>query len=386
MPRSIIHADMDAFYASVEQKDNPELKSKPVIVGGSVESRGVVCAASYEARRFGIHSAMPTARAKRLCPGGIFLAPRMDRYYEVSCQIRRIFEGFTPLVEPISLDEAFLDVTGSLRLFGTAVEIGRKIKAQVRSETGLTVSVGIAPNMFLAKLASGRCKPDGFLEIPEEKKIEFLDSLEVGDLWGVGEATAGLLRGWGIRTVEQLRSIPAATLRQKLGKTGDSLLELARGEDSREVVPDSEAKSIGSESTFPVDISDIEPLESAVLEHSEGVAARLRESGLQARTVTLKVKFADFTLTTRSETLQAPTDRTDLIASTATGLLRRHNRLRGGAVRLVGVSVSQLSAGSERQLALFGQKEDEKRRKLDKAVDRIRGKLGDDSIKRARLL
>lgn len=377
---------MDAFYASVEQKDRPELKGKPVIVGGSVEARGVVSAASYEARGYGVHSAMPTATAKRLCPNGVFLPVRMERYQEVSHQIRDLFERFTPLVEPLSLDEAFLDVTGSVRLFGSAVEIGWKIKTTVKEETELNVSVGIAANMFLAKLASGMCKPDGFLEITEEEKLEFLAPLPVSDLWGVGKATAESLGEWGIRTVGQLRSIPPASLERKLGKAAETLLELARGEDDREVVPDLEAKSIGSECTFAVDISDVEALESVVLEHSEDVSARLRAAGLQARTVTLKVKLADFTLTTRSETLLEATDRTDLIAGTARALLRGHNKARGRAIRLVGVSVSQLTAGTERQLSLFDQTEEEKRRKLDQTVDEIREKLGEGSIKRARLL
>jgi len=386
MRRSIIHADMDAFYASVEQKDQPELKGKPVIVGGSAESRGVVSAASYEARKYGVHSAMPTAIARRLCPDGVFLPVRMVRYQEVSHQIRSIFEQFTPLIEPLSLDEAFLDVTGSTRLFGSAVEIGRKIKAKVREETELTVSVGIAPNMFLAKLASGMCKPDGLLEITEEEKLAFLEPLQVDELWGVGKATAEALREWGIRTVGQLRSIPQSSLEQKLGKAAKTLLELARGEDDREVVPDLEAKSIGSECTFAVDVSDFEALEPVVLEHSEDVSGRLRAAGLQARTVTLKVKLADFTLTTRSETLLEATDRTDIIAGTARALLHGHRKARGRAVRLVGVSVSLLTASTERQLSLFDQTEEEKRRKLDQTVDRIRGKMGEDSIKRARLL
>jgi len=377
---------MDAFYASVEQKDRPELKGQPVIVGGSVEARGVVSAASYEARGYGVHSAMPTATAKRLCPNGVFLPVRMERYQEVSHQIRDLFERFTPLVEPLSLDEAFLDVTGSVRLFGSAVEIGWKIKTTVKEETELNVSVGIAANMFLAKLASGMCKPDGFLEITEEEKLEFLAPLPVSDLWGVGKATAESLGEWGIRTVGQLRSIPPASLERKLGKAAGTLLELARGEDDREVVPDLEAKSIGSECTFAVDISDVEALESVVLEHSEDVSARLRAAGLQARTVTLKVKLADFTLTTRSETLLEATDRTDLIAGTARALLRGHNKARVRAIRLVGVSVSQLTAGTERQLSLFDQTEEEKRRKLDQTVDVIREKLGEGSIKRARLL
>ncbi|MBI2193598.1 MAG: DNA polymerase IV [Planctomycetes bacterium] len=377
---------MDAFYASVEQRDHPDLRGKPVIVGGSPESRGVVSAASYEARRFGVHSAMPAAHAKRLCPHAVFLPVRMQRYQEVSARIRSIFESFTPLVEPLSLDEAFLDVTGSIRLFGPAAEIGRQIKEMVRQQTDLTVSIGIGPNMFLAKLASGYQKPDGFLEIREEEKLAFLEPLDVTRLWGVGEATAQVLHESGVRTIGHLRNVPLSVLRSKLGKTADFLLELAHGEDAREVVPDAEAKSLGSESTYPEDVSDIESLETTALEHAEQVAFRVRSARLQARTVTLKLKFADFSLSTRSRTLADATDRTDVIAGTALALLRRHDAARSRPVRLVGVSVSQLSAASERQASLFGREEEERRRSLDRAVDEIRSKMGEDSIKRGRLL
>ena len=384
MRRSIIHADMDAFYASVEQRDDPELRGKPVIVGGSPKSRGVVSAASYEAREFGVHSAMPTSQASRLCPHGIFLPVRMEKYREVSLQIREVFEYYTPLVEPLSLDEAFLDVTGSERLFGPPDVIGREIKARVKAETDLIVSIGVAPNKFLAKLGSGFCKPDGFIQITEEGKLEFLDSLEVRQLWGVGASTARVLHDVGIRTVGQLRKVPAELLEHRIGKAAGFLVQLASGEDDRDVVPDTEAKSIGSECTFPVDISEPETLETVALEHAEDVASRLRASGLKARTVSLKAKLADFTLTTRSETLDEPTDRTDLIGRVSAELLRNHNRLKGRAVRLIGVSVSQLTRCEEQQLSLFEAEEDRKRRKLDKTVDRIREKHGDDSIKRAR--
>ena len=384
MRRSIIHADMDAFYASVEQRDDPELRGKPVIVGGSPKSRGVVSAASYEAREFGVHSAMPTSQAGRLCPHGVFLPVRMEKYRDVSLQIREVFEYYTPLVEPLSLDEAFLDVTGSERLFGPPDVIGREIKARVKAETDLIVSIGVAPNKFLAKLGSGFCKPDGFIQITEEGKLEFLDSLEVRQLWGVGASTARVLHDVGIRTVGQLRKVPAELLEHRIGKAAGFLVQLASGEDDRDVVPDTEAKSIGSECTFPVDISDTETLETVALEHAEDVASRLRASGLKARTVSLKAKLADFTLTTRSETLDEPTDRTDLIGRVSAELLRNHNRLKGRAARLIGVSVSQLTRCEEQQLSLFEAEEDRKRRKLDKTVDRIREKHGDDSIKRAR--
>lgn len=383
-PRSILHADMDAFYASVEQKDHPELKGKPVIVGGPPQSRGVVAAASYEARRFGVHSAMPSSQAKKLCPHGVFLPVRMERYQELSAQILEIFESYTPLVEPLSLDEAFLEVTGSIRLFGPPAEIGRNLKCKVLDNTGLTVSIGIGPNMFLAKLASSLCKPDGLLEIREEEKLAFLEPLEVTRLWGVGDATAQILEEYGIRTVGHLRKAPLSFLRQKLGKAADFLVELAHGNDTREVIPDAQAKSIGSESTFPADITSLDALEAAVLEHAEQVAYRLRAGGLKARTIHLKIKFADFSLATRSETLEEATDRTDRITNLATHLLQRHAPPR--PIRLVGVSVSQLTVQSEHQTTLFNSDEEKRRRNLDKAVDSIRNKLGEESIKRGRLL
>ena len=382
MTRAIIHADMDAFYASVEQKDNPALAGKPVIVGGAAESRGVVSAASYESRQFGVHSAMPTARAQRLCPHGVFLPVRMARYQVVSRQIRGLFECYTPLVEPLSLDEAFLDVTGSVRLFGPAAEIGRKLKAEVRQKTGLTVSIGVAPNKFLAKLASDYGKPDGFVEVTDEAKLAFLEPLEVTRLWGVGGATARVLRECGVRTIGHLREVPLDLLERKLGTSAETLLDLGNGEDDREVVPDAEAKSIGSESTFPVDVSDIYALETVALKHAETVASRLRACGLRARTVHLKVRFSDFTLTTRSATLDEATDRTDLIAGAATDLLRRHEHVRRRSVRLIGVSASQLTSCGEHQLQLFGPNDDQRQRNLDQAVDTIREKLGEHSIRR----
>jgi DNA polymerase-4 len=234
----ILHVDMDAFYASVEERDNPRLVGKPVIVGGKPEGRGVVAAANYEIRKFGVHSAMPTSQALRLCPAAIVLPPRMDYYAEISRQIREIFDRYTPLVEPLSLDEAFLDVTGSAGLFGPAVEIGRRIKQHIKQELNLVASVGVAPNKFLAKIASDLNKPDGFLVVEQDRVQEFLDPLPVGRLWGVGRVSNTVLEGFGIRTIGQLRAQSANVLRQKFGKTGDHLWQLAHGIDSRPVVPD----------------------------------------------------------------------------------------------------------------------------------------------------
>ena len=386
MERSIIHADMDAFYASVEQLDNPELNGKPVIVGGSPESRGVVSAASYEARKFGVHSAMPTAHAKRLCPDGVFLPVRMGRYHEVSIQIRKILQSFTPLVEPLALDEAFLDVGGSQRLFGTAEEIGKDIKSRILDETGLVVSIGIGPNKFLAKFASDYDKPDGFCVIREKDKLTFLEPLEIRSLWGVGAATARVFAELGIKTVGQLRKTSLPVLRQKLGKNADFLQQLSHGEDHRDVVPDSDAKSIGSESTYPVDVIDLETLETTIWHHAEDVAGRLRSSDMEGRTVHLKVRLSDLSLTTRSETLVEPTSRTDLVASIAARLLRGHSKLKDRPIRLIGVSVSQLTSHPKPQLQLFGDERDEKMRAVDQTIDTIRERMGDALIKRGRLV
>jgi DNA polymerase-4 len=251
---------MDAFYASVEERDRPELVGKPVIVGGTPEKRGVVSAANYVARRFGVHSAMPAITARRLCPQGIFLPPRIDYYAEVSSQIRDIFERFTPMVEPLSLDEAFLDVTGSEHLFGSAVEIGQKLKQMIRQEIRLVVSVGVAPNKFLAKIASDLKKPDALVVVEPDKVQEFLDPLPVERLWGVGKQGSKVFQRLGIRTIEQLRQYPLDILQSRFGSSGEHLWQLARGIDDRAVVPERDAKSISHETTFERDIADLEVL------------------------------------------------------------------------------------------------------------------------------
>jgi DNA polymerase-4 len=297
-----------------------------------------------------------------------------------------VFEQFTPLIEPLALDEAFMDITGSLRLLGSPREIGWKIKHKVKEQTELIVSIGVAPNKFLAKLASDLSKPDGLLEVAEAEKLEFLGKLEVGRLWGVGKKTAKVLEEFGIRTVEQLRRVPVDVLKRRIGNVAEHLSQLAHGEDSRHVVPDHEAKSIGSECTFSNNIASMEQLEPVALAHSEDGRAGVRSGGRRAKPGTPKVKIADFTLTTRSTTLDAATDRTDIIATTAIGLLHNHDKLTGRSVRLLGVSVSQLSSQGERQLSLFGSEEDTKRRDLDRAVDQIRKEMGKDKIKRGRLL
>jgi len=383
---SIIHVDMDAFYASVEQLDNPSLKGKPVIVGGSVESRGVVSAASYEARKFGVHSAMPMVRARRLCPHAAFLPVRMARYAEVSRKIREIFFSFTPLVQPISLDEAFLDVAGSRRLFGPAEKIGKLIKERIRRELNLTASVGVASNKFLAKLASDLEKPDGFVVIRDEDRERILAPLPISRLWGVGPATEKELKSLGARTIGDVRSLPLDTLKERFGKYAETLHDLSRGIGGSEVVPDQEAKSISNETTFAEDISDQDMLESVLLDLSEEVAHRLRDAGLAARTVTVKMRFPDFRTITRSRTIPEPSNTTMDIFQTARELFRGNVSPGVQPLRLIGVGTSNFTRQLDRQLDLFDNKRRTKLATLDKTVDRIRKKLGGDSIKRGRLL
>ena len=304
----IIHCDMDAFYASVEERERPELVGKPVIVGGTPEKRGVVSAANYVARQYGVHSAMPAVTARRLCLHGIYLPPRIDYYAEVSRQIRDVFERFTPLVEPLSLDEAFLDVTGSEGLFGPAVEIGRKIKQAIRQELRLVASVGVAPNKFLAKIASDLKKPDALVVVEPDKVQEFLDPLPVERLWGVGKQSSKVFQRLGIRTIGQLRQWPLDVLQARFGTSGEHLWNLAHGLDDRAVVPEREAKSISHETTFERDIADMDVLRAWLVDLTEQVGCRLRRHGLRGQTVQLKVRFADFSLITRSCTLPEPTN------------------------------------------------------------------------------
>ncbi len=374
--REIIHVDMDAFYASVEQHDRPELRGKAVIVGGDARSRGVVSAASYEARKFGVHSAMPTAQAIRCCPHAILLPVRMDRYAEVSHTIRAIFEKYTPLVEPISLDEAFLDVTDSTNLFGSAEEIGRAIKREILEQTHLTASVGIAPNKFLAKLASDLKKPDGFVVITEQNKQQILDPLPVGSIWGVGQVTERTLKSRGIHTIGRLRQSSLEELQSIVGNGAIDLQSLARGEDDRDVEPDRQCKSLSSEQTFTTDISDTTILLSVLLEQVEEVAQRLRQERLKARTVTLKLRYGDFRTVTRSDTLSEATNVTRTLWATAEQVFRQWHARSGGPLRLLGFGVSGLTPEQAGQQMLFRDPEQEKLKRLDQVVDKIRDRYG----------
>ncbi len=378
----IVHVDMDAFYASVEERDRPELMGKPVVVGGDAQRRGVVAAANYVARSFGVHSAMPAATAKRLCPHAVFLPVRMSHYVEVSGQIREIFGRFTPLVEPLAFDEAFLDVTGSKQLFGTPEQIGRAIKAAIADELQLVASVGIAPNKFLAKLASDLDKPDGFVVVDSDGINAFLDPLPVTRLWGVGKAAARKLDALGIQRVEQLRALPRESMTDNFGANGEHLWLLANGIDAREVVPDREAKSISHETTFAVDVCEMERLRAVLGQLTEQVAQRLRASGLRGKTVQLKIRYSDFQTYTRSAQLSQPSDVTDEIWDAAQSMLATRLPERRLAIRLLGVGVSNLGDSKLSQGSLFEEEERTRQVHLDAVKDEIRGRFGRGSLDR----
>jgi DNA polymerase-4 len=381
----ILHIDMDAFYASVEEREDPSLRGKPVIVGGSAEGRGVVAAANYEARKYGVHSAMAAGRAKRLCPHAIVIKPRIDFYAAVSRQIREIFGRFTPLIEPLSLDEAFLDVRGSLSLFGSAVEIGRLIKLQIRDELRLVASIGIAPTKFVAKIASDLKKPDAFVVVAPEQVQAFLDPLPVTRLWGVGKVTADVFSRVGLQTIAQLRKLSAAELSALIGNSGEHYWQLAHGIDDRQVIPDREAKSISHETTFAEDIQDDEVLQSWLAELVDQVGRRLRSDDLKGRSIEIKVRFADFQTITRSLTLREPTNITSDLWLAATNLFTQKIIPRRAPVRLLGFGVHGIGAATAaRQAELFGEEQRDRQRQLDQVADQIIAKFGSSSLRRGR--
>lgn len=376
----IIHLDIDAFYPSVEVIDNPSLKGKPVIVGGGKE-RGVVSSASYEARKFGVHSAQPIAKAIRLCPHGIFLPVRMSRYKEVSEKVFDIFYRFTPLVEPLSIDEAFLDVTGSIRLFGQPEDIAKKIKQIIFSEIGLTISAGIAPSKFVAKIASDIDKPDGLTVVWADDVRYFLDPLPVKKMWGVGKVSQQILSQLNIQTFNDLRQTPVKILEKKFGKQGAKIHLLAMGIDDRDVIPEHDVKSIGHELTFSQDIISLDVAQKELLALSNKVARRMRYKKVKGRTITLKVKYSDFVQITRSITLHKSTDDGSEIYSVACRLLE-DTEITQKPIRLLGVSLSQLSflrIGT--QLSLFDQDPpSQKRERLNIVLDSLYEKYGDKSV------
>jgi DNA polymerase-4 len=382
-PSSILHVDMDAFYASVEQRDRPELRGKPVIVGGSAESRGVVCAASYEARKFGVHSAMPSVTARRLCPQGIFLPIRMGHYAQISEQIQEIFLSFTPLVEPLSLDEAFLDVHGCEGLFGPAAEIARKIKTRIKEEIGLVASVGVAPNKFLAKLASDLGKPDGYVIVEPHQVTEVLTPLPVGRIWGVGAKAEKRLHALGIRTIGQLASFPQESLVDHFGEAGRHMWQLAHGQDERRVVPDDQAKSISTETTFARDIGDRKILRGCLLDLTDHLGQRIRRQKVRARTIELKVRNAEFHTFLRSTTLADATDLTEMIWQAVLGLFQERVSNDWLPVRLLGVGAASLVRDTAVQGQLFDDGWHKKQRALDETMDAIRTQFGNEAIRRA---
>ncbi len=381
MARAILHVDMDAFYASVEQRDHPELRGEPVLVGGSPDGRGVVCAASYEARPFGCRSAMPTAVALRLCPNAIVLPVRMSRYREVSRQVFAIFDEFSPLVEPLSVDEAFLDLTGTEALFGPPSETARKLKERVREVTGLNASVGVAPNKFLAKLASDLEKPDGLVVIEPGREQEVLDPLPVESLWGVGAATLRRFERLGVKRVEQVRQVPLEVLTRNFGSSGEHFYRLARGMDERPVQPDRGAKSISHEITFSRDIDNPDALRDVVRHQIEDVAYRLRAHDLYARTVQLKLRYPDFTTLTRAQTLPEATHQTQALMKASLSLLDAWWEESPHPLRLLGTGASNLVTAEGRQLSLFADT-DPRQERLDAALDRVRERYGAGAVRR----
>ena len=380
--RTILHVDMDAFYASVEERDQPELKGKPLIVGGT-GGRGVVAAASYAVRSFGVHSAMPMREALRRCPQAICIRPRMDRYKEVSARIFDIFHEFTPVVEGLSLDEAFLDVTGSERLIGNGEFIAKAIRRRIREDTGLTASVGIGPNKLLAKIASDLNKPDGLCRLGPDNLHAVLDPLPVHRLFGVGQKSLPGVAATGIHTFGDLRRAGDETVWRAFGKHGKAMRSLAAGIDDRPVEPNREEKSISAEETFDLDVHEAAELERQLTHLADRTATRLRAHSLAAGKVTVKIRRRDFTTYTRQRTVEPPTQETSVIAGMAQILLQEWLRSQpNAAVRLLGVGVGRLQ--TLRQGDLFG--EDHQGSRLDAAIDGIRGRFGSTLLTRASLL
>lgn len=381
----IIHIDMDAFFAAVEQRDNPALRGKPVIVGGDPRYRGVVSTCSYEARKYGVRSAMPLRQAKELCPNGIFVNGHMRKYEESSGRIMEILRDYTPLVEQVSIDEAFLDVTQCQTLFGTAEKIAREIVDRIEMEERLTASVGVAPNKFLAKLASDLRKPKGFVVVNPEDVNDLMKDLPVKRIWGVGPKTEQALLNLGIPTIGILREVPLELLIGNFGKeSGEHLYRLSRGIDNRPVVTEGDAKSIGHETTFQEDTDDREYLTAVLLELSDLVARRMRRYQVQARTITLKLRDANFHTITRGRSLINPTDFEEVIFRTALELAREVEWGRK-KVRLLGVSASNLTRGSDEQLSLFSGEDRDRLKKLHQTVDQIKDKLGENAVTRGRI-
>lgn len=384
----ILHVDMDAFYASVEERENPELRGKPLIVGGSPRGRGVVSAANYAARKFGVHSAMPTSKAVRLCPQATIVRPRMHLYAEISHEIREIFARYTPEIEPLSLDEAFLDVHGTQQLFGDAVEIGRRIKEEILSELQLVASVGVAPNKFLAKLASDLEKPDGFTIIAPDRIQDILDPLEISRIWGVGRVTQRKFEARGIKTFGQLRKLGNEKAQYLFGPVGEHFWRLSQGLDSRRVVSSRKAKSISHETTFAADVEDTEILLARLLELTEQVGYRLRRANRLGKTVNLKARYSDFHTVTRAQSLGVASNATDSLWKVARELFESSlPKTRKLNLRLIGMGVSNLQTNRPVQLGLFDDSVEQQEQaaaqsRLDAATDSVREKFGKLALQR----
>lgn len=388
MTRSAVyfHVDLDAFYASVEQLDNPDLLGKPVIVGASPERRGVVAACSYEARAFGVHSAMPASEARRRCPHAVFLPVRMQRYRELSTQVMAVFERYSPEVQQISVDEAFLDMTGTERLFGPPAETARGLKTEVREELGLVISVGIGSSRYIAKLASARGKPDGLYDVPAGTEAEFVATLSLADLWGVGAKTRRRLEDFGITTVAKLREKTPADLYALFGKSvGDYLHAVSRGIDPGIYAAEAQSHSISNETTFEDDVRDREFLETTILALAHSVEIRLLRAGLASKTVILKLRFSDFTTTTARRTHVEPIASTEALYRTARALLEE--KWDGKTpVRLVGVGVAHVEARSREAQGRLFEGPEERRRRVEEAALEVNERLGKPGLTRARLL
>ena len=378
----IIHLDMDAFFASVEIRENPELVGLPVVVGGPSKNRGVVAAASYVARKYGVFSAMPMSQASRLCPDLHILPVNMPLYVSVSGQIHEIFNRYTPEIEPLSLDEAFLDVSKSIKLFGSAENIAKRIKYDIKQELNLDVSAGIAPNKFVAKIASDIEKPNGFVVVEEKNMQNFLDPLPIKRIWGVGKKTEEKLNNYGITTIKDLRNQSNRWLIDRFGKQGDHIYRLANGQDKREVVSDVKAKSISAESTFVEDINNKETLISYLSQLTEQVAVRLREKNRKAKTVSIKIRFHDFTTNVRSKTLQQSSNQTEEIWQTVKSLFDSAIPTGQVSLRLLGVGVSGFDGEKYSQTDLFS--DSEKYDELDNITDEINKRFGKLKIHRGR--
>ncbi|WP_278468447.1 DNA polymerase IV [Gimesia maris] len=378
--RTILHVDMDAFYASIEERDHPELQGQPIIVGGRAEHRGVVSAANYPARKFGVHSAMPMKTARQLCPQAHFFPVRMSDYAEVSQSLQKIFRKYTPLVEPLSLDEAFLDVSGSQLLFGNGREIAASIKQEVRHSLQLIASVGVAPNKFLAKIASDADKPDGLVVVEPDKIQEFLDPLPVSRVWGIGKMATQRFNRLGIQTISQVRVLEPKILTELFGEQGLHLWNLSQGLDERAVIPERQAKSISRETTFSSDVNDLEILRIILMDLVEDVSRRLRKNKLRGKTIQLKIRYDDFSTFTRSTTVSQPTDLTREIEQSALLMLDQKLPERPLSIRLIGVGVTGFQSGSQHQKSLFDDEDQQKYSRLDQVKDQIASRFGSNSI------